>query len=296
MARHFPNSPAENPRQLFSETVDPSVLSGHFWAKLIQYRPLLLLGVFWLTLICVAAVAYSRLMFSGVPVNSSSTAPTMIQRSTPPPVIRPAARGTIDAEPFSGSGPTTDLEVSPGDLSDATGQGGGFFWKRIWELMSLVGLCALGSLIIAYQAKRPARAKKRRKVSPKASVKRKPAAKKVLPQPKRLSPYSPDRDRVVVPGAMVPPEQPFMAGSSSSQSPSGQATATPISPAPPGTFPPSQPPVQPSAQSANLPPAPPQQREADIVPEHEDHPLDWSEASIAHTLDLRQRRSLSSFM
>ncbi|MEY3297413.1 MAG: hypothetical protein RLZZ597_673, partial [Cyanobacteriota bacterium] len=26
------------------------------------------------------------------------------------------------------------------------------------------------------------------------------------------------------------------------------------------------------------------------------HPLDWTEDSLAHTLDLRQRRSLSSLM
>ncbi|NJL48548.1 MAG: hypothetical protein HC929_15040 [Leptolyngbyaceae cyanobacterium SM2_5_2] len=36
--------------------------------------------------------------------------------------------------------------------------------------------------------------------------------------------------------------------------------------------------------------------QAAIVPKEEVHPLDWSEASIAHTLDLRQRHSLSSWL
>lgn len=58
---------------------------------------------------------------------------------------------------------------------------------------------------------------------------------------------------------------------------------------------------------APRPPAPPQPSEIypdpgplplspDLVPDQEDLPLDWSEASLAHSLDLRQRRSLSSLI
>jgi hypothetical protein len=33
-----------------------------------------------------------------------------------------------------------------------------------------------------------------------------------------------------------------------------------------------------------------------IVPAKENHPLDWGEASLADTLDIRKQRSLSSWM
>ena len=60
---------------------------------------------------------------------------------------------------------------------------------------------------------------------------------------------------------------------------------------------PSQPAAQQVAHISSMVPAhPPEARNPDIVPDHEDHPLDWSEESVAHSLDLRQKRSLSSFM
>jgi hypothetical protein len=272
MARRFPHSPDENPRRLFSEVYDPSVLSGQFWAKLFRYRPLFLLGVFWLTLICIAAVAYSRLMFSGVPVNDPVPSPN----SAPPVVIRPVPREgvapatTPSASSISRSGTDGQPEDSQLDRIAADSK---FPWRAVAELASLVGLCALGSGLIAHQAKRPARPQKRRKMVPKAVAKRPPAPSR----PKRLSPYSPDRDQVVVPGAQLPPEPPL------APPPSAVAAAA------------SQPsPRQPASTALASQSFEP--HATDVVPDHEAHPLDWSDDSIAHTLDLRQRRSLSSFM
>lgn len=53
---------------------------------------------------------------------------------------------------------------------------------------------------------------------------------------------------------------------------------------------------QAAAHASGMVPVQPETHNPDIVPDHEDHPLDWSEESIAHSLDLRHRRSLSSFM
>ncbi|NJL44561.1 MAG: hypothetical protein HC922_00005 [Leptolyngbyaceae cyanobacterium SM2_3_12] len=59
-------------------------------------------------------------------------------------------------------------------------------------------------------------------------------------------------------------------------------------------------PPRPAPRGGKLPPAstpdPEQHYIPTVVPAEEDHPLDWSEESIAHALDLRQRRSLSSLM
>ncbi|MEO1070488.1 MAG: hypothetical protein AAFW95_15480, partial [Cyanobacteria bacterium J06638_6] len=43
------------------------------------------------------------------------------------------------------------------------------------------------------------------------------------------------------------------------------------------------------------PPSAPSQLPA-VVPHQADLPLDWPEGSVAHALDMRQRRSLSSYM
>ncbi len=315
MARRFPHSPHENPRQLFSEAKDPSVLSSQFWARLFQYRPLLLLGMLWLTLICISAVAYSRLMFSGVPVTSSAGAPAPIQRASPPPVIRPAPRseGGSTTPSFQPAGVSS--EDSQGDAAndlEATNPNIGVRWKAVGELACLVGLCALGSLLITHQAKRPPRPKKKRKVGPKAARKAKPVPKRPT-HPKRLAPFAPERDSVVVPGAVAISETPLdlkggrLVDSAESipgsQVPQDQARDTQGGrPVKHPKFPRTPSPQQQSGDqqtvvnSSGLVPAQPETQNPDIVPDHEDHPLDWSEESIAHSLDLRHRRSLSSFM
>lgn len=167
MARRFLHSPHENPRQLFSEAKDPPVLSSQFWAKLFQYRPLLLLGILWLALISVSAVAYSRLMSSGVPVNSSANGPVPIQRSSPPRVIRPEPRSEGGSTLSSLQPAAENLGETQGNTAEsleATRPGNGFRWKVLGELASLVGLCALGSFLIAQQTKRPPRPKKSAKL------------------------------------------------------------------------------------------------------------------------------------
>jgi hypothetical protein len=290
MARRSSHHPHGSPRYLFSEVEDPSVLSGQFWAQLFRYRPLVLLGVFWLTLICISAVAYSRLMFSGVPVSSSAGA-SMVQQSSPPPVIRPAPRGVGNAETSLSAMNQADAPrpVSKEALTNETeehslskGQGQGVPWKTLAELGLLVGLCALGSFVITWQAKRPPRPKtkkKKRKVVSKVVRKPKSFPRTITP-PKRLAPFAPERDSVVVPEAIT-------ASRSTVTNPLPSFSKTPdLS----NTHHPSGSQHQPEA------PQPAETHNPDIVPDHEDHPLDWSEESIAHSLDLRHRRSLSSFM
>ncbi|MEO1591936.1 MAG: hypothetical protein AAFU71_11675 [Cyanobacteria bacterium J06632_22] len=40
----------------------------------------------------------------------------------------------------------------------------------------------------------------------------------------------------------------------------------------------------------------PAQPDVSVIPAHEDHALDWQEGSLAHKLDVRQNRSLKSFL
>jgi hypothetical protein len=43
-------------------------------------------------------------------------------------------------------------------------------------------------------------------------------------------------------------------------------------------------------------PNPPVAVEAEVIPVEQTHPLDWDEPSLADSLDLRQRRSLSDWL
>lgn len=80
------NRPASQPRadhsSLFA-AAEPPVVSPRFWVQLLRYRPIILLGSLWLGLICVAAVAYSRLLFTGPPPAPLSIDPAPSANSQP---------------------------------------------------------------------------------------------------------------------------------------------------------------------------------------------------------------------
>ncbi|MFH7244925.1 MAG: hypothetical protein ACHWZW_18985 [Spirulina sp.] len=280
--------------------------SPRFWAGLLAQRPLLLLGSLWLVMICASAVAGHRLLFAD-PGKDTQAHRTQSQ------AIVPQARGQS----------VSPSEVN-GEADDAapTRQG---LKVTFWGLSSLVGICALGSVVISQQAKAAARRRPKRRVR---RVKPKAKAKAKAPTgPKRLSPYSPDRDAVIVKGAQaVTDTLPLSLAESESESESesdllldlfdDNSADTP--PSPSLNHAASAPPAQPSVQGQGgkgkksrpaamaQPPAaqiPTIQIDddtttysAEVLPQDEAHPLDWNEDSLAHALDLRQRRSLSSLM
>ncbi len=77
MAQHVSGQSSPRSPQPFSQAQDPAVTSGLFWARLLTYRPLFLLGGLWLTLVCVSAIAYHGLMFNE-PVEESPAAPLSV--------------------------------------------------------------------------------------------------------------------------------------------------------------------------------------------------------------------------
>jgi hypothetical protein len=262
------SSPLAEPR-LFTEAQEPPVTSRLFWARLLTYRSMFLLGGLWFGLICIAAIAYSRLMFTEPPIVSPpAPRPEVV---VPPRVVfsdtLPEASDTAEDGLESGSNPDRANNPAPGSQP----WGG----SLTWGLLSLVGLCAFGCFVIAHQAKAPPKPPRRKK-QPVAKKRPQPPAPS---QPKRLAPYSPRRDGMVVPGRFV------VEAPQAIPQPAVRSRPTPPTPNQPR-----------AAKPAPAPLAPPVAHRAAVVPETEDLPLDWSEESIAHTLDLRQRRSLSSFM
>lgn len=270
MAQHFSGQPSPHSPQPFSGARDPAVTSGLFWARLLTYRPLFLLGGLWLTLVCVSAIAYHGLMFNE-PVEDAAPEVPLSVMAAPSDDLPPAP------------------EMTPGEeTSPRSG-------LALWGLLSLVGLCAFGSFVLTQQIKASARPAKRKKARPRPVVKAPAPAQP--PHPKRLAPYSPQRDGVVAPGARIV-EAPIV------EPPVSPAPGHPGSPAvakfravpkpPPGQWrslsggespQPSVPSVAPMPTATSV-----------VVPSEADLPLDWAEGSVAHALDMRQRRSLSSLM
>lgn len=320
MAQPSSRLPRQTPPQPFSQGQDPAVTSGLFWTRLVTYRPLFLLGGLWAVLVGLSAIAYQGLMFNE-PVEVYEQAPLTLAPAQPP-----------------------DLDTNtPGDPAAAAPQSG---TVALWGLVSLVGLCSFGCFVIAQQIKASARPKRK----PKPTARPRPAAKAPQPQgPKRLAPYSPQRDGVVVPGVRIvesppmqsPPMQSPPVGSPRVGSPPvespwveapTQMRAAVPKPAPPKLKAPQSKTAQkqrvktPQKQKAsrrpliNLralapqprpkaadPTAPPRPAPAPppasstpspttVVPDGDDLSLDYPEGSVAHALDVRQRRSLSSFM
>lgn len=264
MAQHFSGQSSPQSPQPFSGARDPAVTSGLFWARLLTYRPLFLLGGLWLTLVCVSAIAYHGLMFNEPVADAAPETPLSVM-AAPSDNLSPAPEIATGEETAPRSG------------------------LALWGLLSLVGLCAFGSFVLTQQIKASARPAKRKKVRPRPVAKA--PAPVQPPHPRRLAPYSPQRDGVVAPGARIV-EAPMVEPPVSPAPPSGNP-GTPavtkfrvVSKPPPGRSP------QPSVPSA----APIPTATSAVVPSEADLPLDWAEGSVAHALDMRQRRSLSSLM
>lgn len=301
MAQPPSSYPRRNPPQPFSQGQDPAVTSGLFWARLVTYRPLFLLGGLWAVLVGLSAIAYQGLMFNE-PVEVYPEAPL---------TLVPAQPSALDTNTPEANTAET------GDPAAAVPQSG---TVALWGLVSLVGLCSFGCFVLAQQIKASARPKRK----PKPATRPRPAAKAPQPQgPKRLAPYSPQRDGVVVPGGRTV-ESPRVAssrGESPLHEPPTQAStrAPTASPAPPQIAPqPQRAPQRPHAPRAPVPqqtlrtgaptpamypapaprpaPASPPPSPTTVVPDGADLSLDYPEGSVAHALDVRQRRSLSSFM
>lgn len=247
----------------------PADRTSRFWSRLHTYRPLFLLGGLWFTLVCVSAIAYRGLMFNE-PVQTAPPPEALLTTPAPLPTV-------LESLP----------EVTPADLESPTAvipteeSAAQFSLVNLWGLLSLVGLCAFGCFVITQQIKASARPAKPKKVRPR------PLVKALTTQsPQRLSPYSPQRDGMIAPGVRV------------LETPAMPRPATP--PSAPPTRPQTRPMPRPQPTVQALPaarvPAAGEPHIPAVVVDTADLPLDWAEGSVAHALDMRQRRSLSSFM
>lgn len=284
MTQQFPQQPLRTSPQPFSEVNAPTLTSDRFWVRLLTYRPLFLLGGLWLVLVCVSAIAYQGLMFNE-PLEDTA------QAEAPLTVVNtlPQTSPSVDSSSSTDSSTSTQAAAP----ADQTAQSGSM---TLWALLSLVGLCSFGCLALTQQIRASTRPAKRKKPRPRLATKTSITVRSA--QPKRLTPYSPQRDGVVVPGVrpiadsaprrspqplpMRPQPSRDESRSVAALQPQRGAKARPQANRP----------VQPQGPAT----APVPSRHPAVVPREADLSLDWPEGSVAHALDVRQRRSLSSFM
>ncbi|MGF1569096.1 MAG: hypothetical protein ACFCVD_13675 [Nodosilinea sp.] len=287
MVRRYPEPGGDADLGLFADPREPDSAAQSVGIKGLAYRSLFLLGGLWFAMICISALAYSRLMFT----EPQEVAPAPAASSTvaASPGLALTVTPLVTADDLA---PSTALDQAANPVAElpqpAHSQGSKV---AIWGLLSLVGLCAMGCFAIAQQAKaspQMAQGKKsRRPIWGSHPLRPQPA------QPKRMTPYSPARDGVVVPrlNATTAPSR------SGSNRPHGAKIAAPTGPgSTPGRRGAASPPSAGYSATGRLVPMAATVPPSVVVPADEDLPLDWAEASIAHSLDLRQRRSLSSFM
>ncbi|MGB3203149.1 MAG: hypothetical protein WBA99_19745, partial [Nodosilinea sp.] len=194
-----------------------------------------------------------------------------------------------DSSP-STEGPATARAAASANRPNPSGS------MTLWALFSLVGLCGFGCFALTQQIRASARPAKRKKPRPRPAIKAATPVRSA--QPKRLAPYSPQRDGVVVPGVRPIEDQssglsphPLPVQPQANRGESGSAAA--LRPQRrPKAMPQANRPAQPHLPAA----APTPSRQPAVVPSEADLSLDWPEGSVAHALDVRQRRSLSSFM
>ncbi|MEL6762396.1 MAG: hypothetical protein AAFO87_01825 [Cyanobacteria bacterium J06607_6] len=231
------------------------------WTRLAAYRPLGVLASIWVGLLAIVLLAYGQLLRTHVDGTEGHTAGVEAY-----PHEQLDAAASPNATPDNA--PAEDLD--PAAASETEAIAASKYELSFWTLVALVGTCAIGCWLLSVVLKSPRRV--RRKPSPRPS--QKPLKQLLLGARQRGQRPA----HTAQPGgAKVPrldaynPAQPLMA---------------PPQPRP-GTSAPQEP---------VLPPQSPPASDVTVVSEQFQHRLDWPETSLVNTEDVRQRRSLSSFM
>ncbi|MEO1403784.1 MAG: hypothetical protein AAFV72_21405 [Cyanobacteria bacterium J06635_1] len=243
--------------------------------ELVLVRPWVLVGGFWLMLIMLSALALGGLKDPGKELAEPTPVPETVE-STAGAAVTTRLQDTAET-------PQTDpaaTSVTPTEQSMPT-----------WPLWALVAVCAGGCLAMSRPAVAVARRNRsRRRATPnsravalqnkrlnyrraeKSRAEKSRAEKSRLGKKrKRLKPQQPSAQVMSIrPGSSIqrvaaPTRKPVVAPNSKGEAPKGVS------------FDVKQPVIT-------------------VVPANENHPLDWQEGSLAHKLDVRQKRSLNSFL
>ena len=250
-----------------------------FLRRLAVYRPLGVLASIWVVFLAIALLAYGQLL---------RTAPEA--ENAEPSGLESYPHERLDENSDSAiprSEPSTSNEAATADEAEESSAGDRAINEdeavdtgvNLWTLLALVGTCALGSWLLSVQLKSSPKRRKVRKKKP------------VAAQGNSAQAPSPDRPHSQPPAAAKP------------KAPAAPQKLAPYDPAQPliktaaTRRPPS--PAQPPSLTQTPSPAPASPElpsDVSVVAEEVQHRLDWPKDSLVNTADMRQRRSLSSFL
>ena len=236
---------------------------GNFWSDLFLVRPWLLVGGLWLTFIVLIVIALSGLSSPGRETVLEPVSSSIDGQPLSAPDAAAASRLVLRGEQETALTRHDPAATLPGKPEQS---------MPAWPLLVMVAACAGGCMLVSRQGVLTAEPRRAR---------RRGVAQAAGPRPMRsASKLSSGRNRRAKRriGAQRPASQ-VMAFSS------GQKIRhTPLQ----------QP--QPSRSVSFSVGGPESPTSVAVVPSSETSPLDWKEGSLAHKLDVRQTRSINSFL
>lgn len=248
------------------QDVSPELFQhSHVWAKLAVYRPLLILVGIWVVLLSIAVTAYEHLLYTQADAPQEQSSDITVyphQRLAQQRPQSPSSPSPPQEEPPpQPRSPEDTVADTPAETAVETSSGSNAAISP-WSLGAFVIICALGCSLLSRQLQAPLRPRTK-------SLKRPTKARHRPPRPSQ-----PPRRTAATPTRLAPydPSHPLMASSSQ----------TPVSS-------PRQAPPQTPDAAANI-------ANVTVVPDDTQHPLDWPDDSLVNTVDMRHRRSLSSFL
>lgn len=258
-----------NPKQSAKVTPPPSAKSSaksskvsKFWSELFLVRPWLLVGGLWLTSVGMIAIALVGLSNPGREM-----------------VLEPIS-SSIEGQPLSGPDTAAVSRLAPGDVTvrrdpAATLPGAAEQTMPTWPLLLMVAACAGGCMLMSNPKTLTNNSRRgRRRV---ASEQSRPA-KTAIAKPQSTGGKRRARQRRLNP-----------------QRPASQVMAFRTEQKTLRHTPPQQRPAA-SAKPVSFAVKREASPQVSVVPENETSPLDWKEGSLAHKLDVRQTRSINSFL
>ena len=227
-------------------------------------QPLLMLGGMWALLVLIASIAFGGLLDPGV--NDLSRLPPLEQSNSSENKWSPSQKSiqtdtqlsgpTQTQPPIASNSNQSQNQVDINQPSDISGPS-----IPVWSLGGLVLTCVAGCWVINHYLNAPPSppVKTLRQPKPLKTPRENKPAPRTL---KRLKPFDSSTENVLPKTGQV------------------QRTPAPVAKA-----------NSPESLSSSTKPV-----VAAVVPPNESNPLDWPEGSLAHQLDLRQQKSLSSWL
>lgn len=265
MARDNPGKQFYEDPNLFAgggiKVGSPNPVKRGFWVSLLMSQPLLMLGGMWMLLVLIATIAFGGLLDPG---GKDPPRLTPMEQSRLFKAEQSASKASTSPAIQSSGGADAQLNsaLSANETDDSVklGESNPVAGPSIpvWSLAALALTCAAGCLVINHYLNAPPAPLVKNLRQPRHPQANRPTLRSL----KRLKPYTPpEASSLPTPGAA----QPFL-----------------------------NPPEPSSAAESPIPGA--KSVTTTVVPPTEANPLDWPEGSLAHQLDLRQQKSLSSWL